>query len=92
MYTEEIEIITAAINNCNQIEVLYRVIGKNNETEVMRRQEGRVWQPTETELMLADTLSGNHPTVQTLVNAFWTAEVIAAYQAAQAAAEAARNA
>jgi hypothetical protein len=40
--------------------------------------------------MLADTLSGNHPMVQTLVNAFWTLEVVEAYQALVAA-EAARN-
>jgi hypothetical protein len=84
MYTENIEIITTAINNCNQIEVLYQVIGMNGEVEVMRRQEGRVWKPTEKELMATDTLSGNHPMVQKLANAFWTAEVIAAYQAAQA--------
>jgi hypothetical protein len=91
MYVESIELLTAAINNNNQIEVLYNVIARNDGVEVARRREGMVWQPTQLAQMNADTISGNLPQVQTLAATFWTPAVVAAYQAAQAAAEAARN-
>jgi len=45
-----------------------------------------------TSLIPAQDLTGVPANVVAICNAAWTAEVIAAYQAAQAAAEAARNA
>jgi hypothetical protein len=42
-------------------------------------------------LMPAQDLTGVPANVVAICNAAWTAEVVAAYQAAQAAAEAARN-
>jgi hypothetical protein len=90
MYTEKIELQTAAINETKQIEVVYFVIGLNDGIEVSRRREGMVWQPGSN--LAADTVSGTLSEVQSLANTFWTPEVIAAYQAAQAATESARNA
>lgn len=84
MYIEEIELITAGINNTQEIEVLYTLIGKNDGVEVMRRREGRVWKPTEKALMDSDVLSGSLAQVKTLANTFWSAEVISAYQATEA--------
>ena len=81
MYTEEIELQIAEINESKQIEVRYFIVGKNNDIEVSRRSEGMVWQPSSNPPV--DTLSWTLLEVKLLVEMFWTPEVIAAYQAAQ---------
>jgi len=67
--------------------VLYREATKilENDVEISKQYHRSSLTP-------AQDLTGVPANVVAICNAAWTAEVIAAYQAAQAAAEAARNA
>lgn len=79
MYTESIEMISLQVNNTNQIETLYFVVGTNDGIEVFRRREGRVWSPTDD--IASDKLSGAHPDVKKLAATYWNPTVVATYAA-----------
>lgn len=78
--------IDLRVNNTNQIETLYYVVGKNDGVEVFRRREGRVWSPTDD--IASDTLSGAHPDVKKLAATYWNPAVVTAYAADLIAAQA----
>jgi hypothetical protein len=71
------KIISLFVNETNQIEVIYEVDGTDADGYRVKRQEGRVWSPTDD--IASDTLSGAHPDVKKLAAAYWNPAVVTTY-------------